>query len=133
MDIVFTSLGRDAVCLLHLVHITPRVSEKRRKNNGKYTLFSNKHVRVQSLFQLLLGAQMVAVATLLLTAVVGAKWKTSVALPTHHLVTIILSSQRSQSGLDHSSSNLKQHFQSCIATDVVRLQCVRILQLLSSE
>ena len=76
---------------------------------------------------------MVAVSALLLTAVVSTKGKTSVALAAHHLIAVVLLGQSSQGGLYHSSSNLEKHFQSFISLQVVGLQCLAVVQLLSSE
>ena len=72
-------------------------------------------------------------SALLLTAVVSTKGKTSVALTAHHLIAVVLLGQSSQGGLDHSSSNLEKHFQSFISLQVVGLQCLAVVQLLSSE
>lgn len=52
------------------------------------------------LLQLLLGAQVVGVATLLLTAVGRSRVQTSIALATDHLVAVVLLSQDTERWLD---------------------------------
>ena len=85
------------------------------------------------LLQLLLGAEVVAVSALLLTAVVSTKRKTSVALTAHHLLAVVLLGQSSQGGLDHSSSHLEQHFNGGSLADSAGADRLRIVQLLASE
>ena len=85
------------------------------------------------LLQLLLGAEVVAVSALLLTAVVSTKRKTSVALTAHHLLAVVLLGQSSQGGLDHSSSHLEEHFNGGGLADSAGADSLRIIELLSSE
>ena len=85
------------------------------------------------LLQLLLGAEMVAVSALLLTAVVSTKRKTSVALTAHHLLAVVLLGQSSQGGLDHSSSHLEEHFDGGGLADSAGADGLRIIELLTSE
>lgn len=88
---------------------------------------------ITQLLQLLLGAEVVAVSALLLTAVVSTKGKTSVALTAHHLLAVVLLGQSSQGGLDHSSSHLEEHFNGGGLADSAGADRLRVVQLLSSE
>ena len=92
----------------------------------------SEHTHIQ-LLQLLLGAEVVAVSALLLTAVVSTKRKTSVALTAHHLLAVVLLGQSSQGGLDHSSSHLEEHFNGGGLADSAGADGLRIIELLTSE
>ena len=101
--------------------------------SNKQENVSARERQTHSLLQLLLGAEMVAVSALLLTAVVSTQRKTSVALTAHHLIAVVLLGQCSQGGLDHSSSHLEEHFNGGGLVDSASADGLRIVQLLSSE
>ena len=85
------------------------------------------------LLQLLLGAELAAVSALLLTAVVGTRGKTSVALTANHLLAVVLLGQGGKSGLDHSSSHLEEHLHSGLRADAVGADGIGIVELLTGE
>lgn len=59
---------------------------------------------ISLLLHLLLGADVVGVSTLLLTAVGGTGVKSSITLPTDHLFTVVLLGQALQCGFNDTSS-----------------------------
>lgn len=60
-----------------------------------------------SLLQLLLGAEVVGVSTLLLAAVGSSGVKTGIALSANHLVTVVLHGQDAESGFNNTTSEAK--------------------------
>lgn len=57
-----------------------------------------------NLLQLLLGAQVVCVSTLLLAAICGSGVKTGVAFTADHLVTVVLHSKNSEGGFNDTTT-----------------------------
>ena len=71
------------------------------------------------LFQLLLGAELIGVSTLLLTAVLGTRGKTGIALSANGLVTVESLGQEGQSGVVDTSSQSEHQVQGGFLLDVV--------------
>ena len=89
--------------------------------------------RKRGLLQLLLGAELAAVSALLLTAVVGTRGKTSVALTADHLLAVVLLGQGGKSGLNHSSSHLEEDLKGGLRGNSVGADGLGVLELLSGE
>jgi hypothetical protein len=87
----------------------------------------------QRLFQLLLGSQLVAVSTFLLSAVNGTGMKSSIAFSADHLVTVILSGKDLESRLDDTSSESKNEVEGRLLLDVVVRKSSTVLELLASK
>uniref|UniRef100_A0A2M3ZMK6 Putative ubiquitin/40s ribosomal protein s27a fusion n=1 Tax=Anopheles braziliensis TaxID=58242 RepID=A0A2M3ZMK6_9DIPT len=85
------------------------------------------------LLQLLLRAQVVGVATLLLTAVCRSRVQTSIALATDHLVAVVLLSQDTERRLDDTTTQSQHEMQGRLLLDVVVRKGTAILQLLAGE
>ena len=90
-------------------------------------------IQENQLLQLLLGAEVVAVTASLLTAVVGTRGQTGVALTADHLLAVVLLGESSQGGLDHTTSHLEEHLQSGLSGNGVGADGLRVLELLASE
>ena len=75
--------------------------------------------RRPTLLQLLLGAELVGVATLLLAAVHGTRMQASIALTAHHLLTVELTSQHSQRRFNDSAAETKYQVEGRFFLDVV--------------
>ena len=90
-------------------------------------------IQENQLLQLLLGAEVVAVTASLLTAVVGTRGQTRVALTADHLLAVVLLGESSQSGLNHTTSHLEEHLQSSLSSNGVGADGLRVLELLASE
>lgn len=86
-----------------------------------------------NLLELLLGAQLVGVTALLLSAVGSAGGKTSITLTADHLVAVVLTGQHLKRGLNGTTSKTKNQVQSGLLLDVIVAQCSTIFQLLSGE
>ena len=65
-----------------------------------------------SLLQLLLGADVVGMTTLLLPAVGSPGMKTSVTFTADHLIAVVLLSQNPKSGLDYTTTKTENQVQS---------------------
>ena len=85
------------------------------------------------LLELLLGAEHVGVAALLLAAVDRSGMQASVALAADHLLAIVLPGKHSQGRLNDTSSQSEDQVKSGLLLDVVVAQGAAILQLLASE
>lgn len=59
------------------------------------------------LFELLLGAELVCVSALLLTAVGGTRRQAGVALAAHHLFAVVLGCERLEGGLNDTTTQTK--------------------------
>ena len=90
-------------------------------------------IQENQLLQLLLGAEVVAVTASLLTAVVGTRGQTRVALTADHLLAVVLLGKGGERGLDHTTSHLEEHLHSGLSSDVVGTDGLRVLELLASE
>lgn len=71
------------------------------------------------LFDLLLGAQVVGVATLLLAAVHRAGMQASITLAADHLVAVVFLSELAEGGLDDATSQTKHQVQGGLFLDIV--------------
>ena len=79
---------------------------------GAITIINLQHNNHQSrvtkkgngLFKLLLRAELICVAALLLSAILGTRWQPRVALPAYGLVTIVSLGQQRQRRVVHTSS-----------------------------
>ncbi|KAH8357067.1 hypothetical protein KR200_009908 [Drosophila serrata] len=89
--------------------------------------------RRRRLLQLLLGAQVVGVAALLLAAVGGTWVQAGVALAADHLVAVVLLGQDAQRGLNDTTTQAEHQVQGRLLLDVVVGQGAAILQLLAGE
>merc|ERR1712022_23526 len=85
------------------------------------------------LFELLLGAKVGGVTTLLLAAVGGTRVVTSIALATDELVLLEFTSESHEGRVDDSSTQAEHQVQSGLLLDVVVLECATILELLARE
>jgi len=90
-------------------------------------------VFANSLLQLLLWSEVVAVSTLLLPAVDGPGVEPGVAHAADHLVAVVLLGQDPQAGLDHSSSQSQHQVEGGLLLDVVIRKGSTILELLASK
>eukprot|EP00195_Chlamydomonas_chlamydogama_P012067 CAMPEP_0202894468 /NCGR_PEP_ID=MMETSP1392-20130828/3875_1 /ASSEMBLY_ACC=CAM_ASM_000868 /TAXON_ID=225041 /ORGANISM="Chlamydomonas chlamydogama, Strain SAG 11-48b" /LENGTH=112 /DNA_ID=CAMNT_0049579189 /DNA_START=152 /DNA_END=487 /DNA_ORIENTATION=- len=86
-----------------------------------------------SLLQLLLGPQLVGVAALLLTAVLGAGVQAGIALAADHLILVVLPGQDLQRWLNDATAQTQHQVEGGLLLDVVVSQGAAILQLLASE
>ena len=100
----------------------------------KNTFFRPNNIKgANSLFELLLGTELVGVATLSLTAVGGTRRKTSVTLTTDHLFTVVLGSQSLKRGFNNTTTKTENQVKSGFLLDVVVGERTTIFQLLTSE
>jgi hypothetical protein len=83
--------------------------------------------------ELLLRAQLVAVATLLLAAVDGLDVQTSVALAADHLIAVRCAGEGGQGGLDEATAQAQDEVERGLFLDVVVRQGAAVFQLLSCE
>merc|ERR1711972_527312 len=83
--------------------------------------------------QLLLGAELVGVAALLLAAVHRARVQTRVALAADHLVAVVLARKHCQGWLDDAAAKAQHEVQSGLLLDVVVAQGAPVLKLLPGE
>lgn len=95
-------------------------------------MFHKKH-QANCLLQLLLGAQVVGVSTLLLAAVDSTRMEASVALAADHFVTVVLLGQLSQRWLDNASTKTQHKMKGGLFLDVIVWQGATILKLFASE
>ena len=72
-------------------------------------------------------------SALLLTAVVGTRGKTSVALTADHLLAVELLGKSGQGRLNHSSSHLEEHFKGGLRRNSVGTDGLGVLKLLSGK
>jgi len=86
-----------------------------------------------SVLDLLLGPQLVAVATLLLAAVDCPGVKTCIALAADHLVLVVLAGERLKRGFNDATAEAEDEVECGLLLDVVVTQSAAILKLLSSE
>merc|ERR1719188_1205957 len=86
-----------------------------------------------SLLQLLLRAEHVRVAALLLAAIHGASVQPGVALAADHLLAIVLARKHGQRGLDDTTAEAQHQVQGGLLLDVVIAQGASVLQLLARE
>ena len=92
-----------------------------------------QHYPPKYLLELLLGAQLVGVAALLLAAVHGTRRQACVALAAHVLLDVVLASKGSKSGLNDTTAKAQHKVQRGLLLDVVVSQGSAILQLLAGE
>ncbi|OAL03126.1 hypothetical protein IQ06DRAFT_292350 [Phaeosphaeriaceae sp. SRC1lsM3a] len=85
------------------------------------------------LLELLLGAELVGVAALLLTAVDSPRWQTCVALAADHLVAVVLGGERLERRLDDATTETEDQVESGLLLDVVVGKGAAILELLAGE
>lgn len=85
------------------------------------------------LLQLLLGPQVVGVATFGLPAVSSTWMQSSVALAANHLVTVVLLRQNSQRRLNNTAPQSQHEMEGRLLLNVVIGKSTSILQLLASE
>jgi hypothetical protein len=85
------------------------------------------------LLQLLLGAELVSVAALLLPAVLGARGKTSVALSAHLLLAVVGSGECGEGGVDDTTTETEDEVEGGFLLDVVVRESAAILELLAGE
>jgi len=85
------------------------------------------------LLQLLLGSELVGVATLLLSAVGGSSVVSRVALSADHLLAVVLLSEDLKRRLDDTTSESEDQMESGLLLDVVVGKGSAILELLTSE
>ena len=69
----------------------------------------------------------------LLTAVVGTRGQTRVALTADHLLAVVLLGESSQGGLDHTTSHLEEHLKGGLSSNGVGTDGLRVLELLAGE
>ena len=69
----------------------------------------------------------------LLTAVVGTRGQTRVALTADHLLAVVLLGESSQGGLDHTTSHLEEHLKGGLSGNGVGTDGLRVLELLAGE
>lgn len=98
-------------------------------------IWSQSHgpVMAPALLELLLGAQVVAVAALLLAAVDCTGVQACIALAADHLVTVVLLGKLTKGRLDDATRQTKHLVQSGLFLDVVVGQCPAILQMPASK
>merc|ERR1712002_1213568 len=85
------------------------------------------------LLQLLLGAQVVGVSTLLLATVDRTRVETGVALAADHLVTVVLLGQHPQRWLDDATTQAQHQVQCGLFLNVVVRKGAAIFQLFASK
>merc|ERR1711916_352438 len=85
------------------------------------------------LLELLLGAQLVGAAALLLPAVGGAGRQARVALAAHLLVAVALLGEGGERGLDHTTAQAQHQVEGGLLLDVVVRERAAVLQLLAGE
>ena len=85
------------------------------------------------LFQFLLGAELVGVTTLALTAVVCLGGESGVALTANHLVAVVLTGKDHEGGLDHTTTEAEDEMKGGLLLDVVVSKGAAILKLLAGE
>ena len=72
-------------------------------------------------------------ATLLLSAVGGSRWKPGVALPADHLVAVELLSKKTQAWFNHTTTQTQHQVKGRLLLNVVVAQSTTVLELLTSE
>jgi len=86
-----------------------------------------------SVLDLLLGPQLVAVATLLLAAVDCPGVKTCIALAADHLVLVVLAGERLKRGFNDATAETEDEVEGGLLLDVVVSKGAAILKLLPGE
>ena len=86
-----------------------------------------------ALLELLLGAEVVRVAALLLAAVDRAGVEARVALAADHLLAVVLAREDGQGGLDDAAAEAQHEVQRGLLLDVVVAQGAAVLELLARE
>jgi len=86
-----------------------------------------------NLSQLLLGAELVGVTALALTAVVSLKRKTGIATTADHLVAVVLTGKNNKRGLKTTTNKTKNKVEGRLLLDVVISKSVTVLKLLTGE
>eukprot|EP00344_Euplotes_crassus_P007962 CAMPEP_0196996160 /NCGR_PEP_ID=MMETSP1380-20130617/2118_1 /TAXON_ID=5936 /ORGANISM="Euplotes crassus, Strain CT5" /LENGTH=78 /DNA_ID=CAMNT_0042412047 /DNA_START=38 /DNA_END=271 /DNA_ORIENTATION=+ len=69
--------------------------------------------------ELLLGPEVVGVATLLLAAVGGAGGEAGIALSADHLIAVVLGGQDLEGGLNHTTAEAEHQVEGGLLLDVV--------------
>jgi hypothetical protein len=85
------------------------------------------------LLQLLLGAEVVGVAALLLATVGCTRVQASIALAANHLLTVVLAGQDLQARLNDATTKPEHEMEGGLLLDVVVRQCTSIFQLLAGK
>lgn len=86
-----------------------------------------------TLLQLFLGAKLSGVSTLLLTAILGTRWKTSIAFTADGLVAVVSLGQQRKRWVVDSSSQTKNQMKCGLLLDIVVGKGAAVFELLSSE
>merc|ERR1719443_2807576 len=87
----------------------------------------------QYLLQLLLWAEVVAVATLLLAAVDSTCMQASVTLAANHLLAVEFACEHCQGRFNHAATEAQHQVECGLLLDVVITQGAAVFQLLASE
>jgi len=90
-------------------------------------------IRHDSVLDLLLGPQLVAVATLLLAAVDCPGVKTCITLAADHLVLVVLAGERLERGFNDATAEAEDEVEGGLLLDVVVSKGAAILKLLPGE
>ena len=85
------------------------------------------------LFQFLLGAELVGVTALALTAVVCLGGESGVALTADHLVAVVLTGKDHEGGLDHTTTEAENEVKGGLFLNVIISKGTAILKLLASK
>jgi hypothetical protein len=91
------------------------------------------HEERNRLFQLLLGAELVGVSALALSAVGRTGRETSVALAADHLVAVELGGESLERGLNETAAETEDQVESRLLLNIVVRESAAILELLASE
>ena len=105
------------------------IRETRRRTRAKV----RERTRALRLLELLLHAQIVRVATLLLAAVCGARRKARIAFAANLLVAIVFHRELTQRRLDDAAAEAEDEVERRLLLDIVVTECAAILQLLARE
>jgi hypothetical protein len=100
---------------------------------SSHDIHARQGKRAQPLLELLLGSQLVGVATLFLAAVGGTRGQTSIALAANHLFAVELAGQGLEGGLDDATTQTQHQVQGGLLLDVVIAQGATILKLLAGK
>ena len=115
---------------------TGRKKKKEKKKEEKKSVFSfsfGKKRNKISLFQFLLGAELVAVTAFALTAVVCSGGESGVALSADHLVAVVLTSKSHERGVDHTTTETENEVEGALLLDVVVGKGAAVLELLAGK
>ncbi|ORY94220.1 hypothetical protein BCR43DRAFT_359393 [Syncephalastrum racemosum] len=108
-------------------------AKKKKKENTVSTSRTTLQCQILYIFYLLLGTELVGVATLSLTAVSGTRGKTSVALAADVLLAVVLGGELLQRGLNDTTTETEHKVKGRLLLNVVVRKGAAVLELLASE